>query len=212
MLNKHKLQRIAIATSALVAFGTTQLIANAETVTITGAIQGSTCSLSSSVGGGEIKSYTLGLGNVPLSTATSSPVAGTTFGTQTNLSFSLVAPGGGGACSFTNGTAGWDLSIAPAKSGFISTINGSTFLSNMVSLAEGGTDAVVRLFGGTTATPTNAITLTEAGSFVSSPTNPFQAKAASAITLGAIFAQPVANQKPNSGIFNSVLNLAIDYR
>ena len=212
MLNKHKLQRIAIATSALMAFGTTQLSANAETVTITGAIQGSTCSLSQTASGGETKSFTMGLGTVPLSTATSSPTAGTTFGTQTNLSFSLVAPGGGSACSFTNGTSGWDMSIAPAKSGFITTINGSTFLSNMVSLAEGGTDAVVRLLGGTTATPSNVITLTEAGSFVSSPTNPFQAKAASSITLGAIFAQPVANQKPNSGTFNSVLNLAIDYR
>ena len=34
MLNKHKLQRIAIATSALMAFGTTQLVANAETLTL----------------------------------------------------------------------------------------------------------------------------------------------------------------------------------
>ena len=53
MLNKHKLQRIAIATSALMAFGTTQLSANAETVTITGSITGPTCVLGQSAGGGQ---------------------------------------------------------------------------------------------------------------------------------------------------------------
>jgi hypothetical protein len=37
----------------LMAFGTTQLIANAETVTITGAIQGPTCVLGQTAGGGQ---------------------------------------------------------------------------------------------------------------------------------------------------------------
>jgi len=55
MLNKHKLQRIAIATSALMAFGTTQLSANAETVTITGSITGPTCVLGQTAGGGNHK-------------------------------------------------------------------------------------------------------------------------------------------------------------
>lgn len=216
MLNKHKLQRIAIATSALMAFGTTQLIANAETVTITGAIQGSTCGLSSDIGAGttESKNFTLPLGTIPLSTATSG-VAGTTFGTVQKLEFKLVAPGGGGPCTFTNGTAGWDMAVAPAKSGFITTIGSSTFLSNMISLADGGTNAVVKLTGGvgTTATaPSNEIALTEAGSFVSSSSSPFRALAASSITLGAQFAQPVASQKPTSGSYRSDLTLAITYR
>jgi hypothetical protein len=212
MLNTHKLQRIAITTSALVALCTTQLIAHAETVSITGDIKGSTCSLSLTVGGVETQSFTLGLGNVPLSNATSSPTAGTDFGSPVTLNFRLVAPGGGSACTFSNDTSGWDISIAPAKSGHITTINGSTFLSNMVDVANGGTDAVVRLSGGIGGIAPNPITLTEAGSFVSNPNNPFRAQAASAITLAARFAQPVANQKPNSGIYSSTLTLAVTYR
>ena len=47
MLNTHKLLRIAITTSALVALCATQLIAHAETVSITGDIKGETCVLSS---------------------------------------------------------------------------------------------------------------------------------------------------------------------
>ena len=217
MLNKHKLQRIAIATSAFLAFGTTQLIANAETVTITGAIQGSTCGLSSDVGTGttESKTFTLPLGTVPLTTPPATSAAGTTFGTIQKLEFKLVAPGGGSACTFTNGTAGWDMAIAPSKSGFITTIGTSTFLSNMVSLADGGTNAVVRLTGGvgtTLTAPSNEIALTEAGSFVSSQSAPFRAQAASAITLGAQFATPVANQKPSSGAYSSTLTVSVAYR
>lgn len=217
MLNKHKLQRIAIAASAFLAFGTTQLIANAETVTINGVIQGSTCGLSSDVGTGttESKSFTLPLGTVALTTPLATAAAGTTFGTIQKLEFKLVAPGGGSACTFTNGTAGWDMAIAPSKSGFITTIGTSTFLSNMVDLASGGTNAVVRLTGGvgtTLTAPSNEIALTEAGSFVSSSTAPFRAQAASAITLGAQFATPVANQKPSSGAYSSTLTVSVAYR
>jgi hypothetical protein len=217
MLNKHKLQRIAIATSAFLAFGTTQLIANAETVTITGLIQGSTCGLSSDVGAGttESKSFTLPLGTVALTVPSATVAAGTTFGTIQRLEFKLVAPGGGSACTFTNGTAGWDMAIAPSKTGFITTIGTSTFLSNMVGLADGGTNAVVRLTGGvgpSASAPSNEIALTEVGSFVSSQSAPFRAQAASAITLGAQFANPVANQKPTSGSYSSTLTVSVAYR
>ena len=144
MLNKHKLQRIAIATSALMAFGTTQLSANAETVTITGSITGPTCVLGQSAGGGAITNFTVGLGSVLLSSAASGN-AGTTFDTKKTLDFALTAAGGGVCPAFGTTATGWDIAIAPAKSGFLKTIGSSTFLSNMIGVAEGGTNAVVKL-------------------------------------------------------------------
>ena len=213
MLNKHKLQRIAIATSALMAFGTTQLIANAETVTISGTIQGPTCVLSTSAGSGAVTNFTVALPTAQLSAATSGP-AGTTFGTKGTVNFALTA-GGGGVCSFGGNASGWDVAIAPAKSGFLKTIGSSTFLSNMTSVVDGGTNAVVKLTGGVT-TASNDITLNDTGAevFVSAPnvSNAFKAQAASSIQLGVEFANPVSGLKPNSGTYNSTLTVGVTYR
>jgi hypothetical protein len=220
MLNKHKLQRIAIATSALMAFGTTQLIANAETVTITGTIQGPTCVLSTSSGGGETKNFNIALPTVQLSAATSGP-AGTAFGTKSFVTFALTQ-NGTTPCSFGGNATGWDVAIAPAKSGFLKTIGTSTFLSNMTSVADGGTNAVVKLTGGvapgaaTVANATNEITLSDTGAevYVSSPTvaNAFKALATSSIVLGAEFVNPTGGVKPNSGTYNSTLTVGVTYR
>ena len=214
MLNKHKLQRIAIATSALMAFGTTQLIANAETLNITGTIQGPTCSLSTSTTGSEIKSFTLALPTVALSGAASAATsaAGTVFGSAATTTFSLTAAGGGSACNFAGGASGWDMSIVPSQPGFISTIGGSsTYLSNMIDGANGGTNAVVKLLGGVGTTGTNELALSDAGAYASGPT-PFRALSTSSIALTAQFAQPVANTKPSSGTFSSTLTLGVNYR
>jgi hypothetical protein len=148
MLNTHKLLRIAITTSALVALCATQQIAHAETVSITGNIQGETCVLKSFGDLGEIRSKNLPLplGDFSLTTLSDTAAAGSVFGVRRHLNF-FLANQDGSFCTFRNGASGWDISIAPAKSGYITTINGATFLSNMVSLADGGTNAVVKLSG-----------------------------------------------------------------
>ena len=210
MLNKHKLQRIAIATSALMAFGTTQLIANAETLTITGTVQGPTCSLN--VGGAEGQTFSMALPTVLLASAASAATnpAGTVFGTAQTTTFSLTS--GGSACNFAGGASGWDISIVPSKADFISTINGATYLSNMIDGANGGTNAVVKLTGGVT-TATNDLTLTDAGpNYMSGGSTPFRALAASSIQLKAQFAQSGANTKPTSGNFSSTLTLGVSYK
>ena len=217
MLNTHKLLRIAITTSALVALCATQLVAHAETVSITGDIQGETCALRVRDGKDNLPiagpNFTLPLGTFDLTVPSDTAAAGTVFGTETILRFSLVSPGTTStSCNFSNGASRWDISIAPAKSGYITTINGATFLSNMVSLADGGTNAVVKLTGGLTNPPLNAITFTEAGSYVSSPSAPFKSTFDMSISLFAQFAFPVANQKPTSGVYSSTLTFAVTYR
>jgi len=215
MLNTHKLQRFALATSALMALGSTQPISHAETVSITGDIQGSTCELISPAKGGgptSRKFFKLPLGTFDLTEPSTAAAAGNVFGTVQTLEFRLNAPGSSSACTFENGTAGWELSIAPTKSGFITTIGTSTFLSNMVSLSDGGTDAVVKLTGGFSTSILNEIEISETGSFVRSQNKPFRAQATSSIFLGAQFAQPVANQKPNSGVYSSTLTISVVYR
>ena len=214
MLNTHKLKRIAITTSALVALCATQLIAHAETVSITGDIKGETCALrvrdaddQTIVG----PNFTFPLGTFDLTVPSATAAAGTVFGTQRIFRFNVVNPGTTFFCNFSNGASGWDISIAPAKSGYITTINGATFLSNMVSLADGGTNAVVKLSGSGVGA-IKALTLTEAGSYVSSPSNSFLSSRNESIFLGVQFAQPVANQKPSSGVYSSTLTLAVTYR
>ena len=216
MLNKHKLQRIAIATSALMAFGTTQLSANAETVTITGAITGPTCVLGQgSAGSGAVTNYTVALGNITLTSITANATAGTLIDAKKTLDFSLNAAGGGQCQAFGTAASGWDIAIAPAKSGFLKTIGTGTFLGNMITAADGGTNAVVKLTGGVT-TATNDINLNDTGEpvFISAPNtaNAFRAQAGSSIQLGVQFAQPVANQKPNSGNYSSTLTVGVTYR
>ena len=212
MLNTHKLLRIAITSSALVALCATQLIAHAETVSITGNIQGETCVLRVFGDPGEIRSKNLPLplGDFSLTTLSDTAAAGSVFGERRHLLF-FLANQDGSFCTFRNGASGWDISIAPAKSGYITTINGATFLSNMVSLADGGTNAVVKLSGNDGST-FNQISLTEAGSYVSSPSAPFKTPFDISISLFAQFAFPVANQKPTSGVYSSTLTFAVTYR
>jgi type 1 fimbria pilin len=203
---------LAITTSALVALCATQLIAHAETVSITGDIQGETCVLRVFGDPGEIRSKNLPLplGDFSLTTLSDTAAAGSVFGVRRDLFF-LLANQDGSFCTFRNGASGWDISIAPAKSGYITTINGATFLSNMVSLADGGTNAVVKL-SANDGSSFNQISLTEAGSYVSSPSAPFKTTFDSSISLFAQFAFPVANQKPTSGVYSSTLTLAVTYR
>ena len=203
--------RIAITTAALVALCATQLIAHAETVSITGNIQGETCALrvidpegNTIVG----PNFILPLGTFDLTVPSDTAAAGDVFGSQTIFRLGLVSPGTTSICDFSNGASGWNISIAPAKTGYITTINGATFLSNMVSLADGGTNAVVKLSGGIGSF--NAITLTETGSYVNSPSDRFSRPPS--IRLAAQFAQPVANQKPTSGVYSSTLTFAVTYR
>jgi type 1 fimbria pilin len=205
--------RIAITTSALVALCATHLIAHAETVSITGDIQGETCVLESFVNGvaSLSKNITLPLEDVPLTTLSDKAAAGSVFGKANFLNFNLVNQDGS-SCTSRNGASGWDISIAPAKTGYITTINGATFLSNMVSLADGGTNAVVKLSGFENFDNFFQITLTEAGSYVSSPSDPFKTELNSSMSLFAQFAFPVANQKPTSGVYSSTLTLAVTYR
>ena len=211
MLNTHKLQRFALATSALMALGSTQPISHAETVSITGNIQGETCVLQA-IDEGKIlpQNFTWPLGDFALTSLSDTAAAGSVFGTQKDVLFLLVNQDGS-FCTSQNGASGWDISIAPAKSGYITTINGATFLSNMVSMADGGTNAVVKLSGSGVGA-IKALTLTEAGSYVSSPSDPFKTEFNSSISLFAQFAFPVANQKPNSGVYSSTLVLAVTYR
>jgi hypothetical protein len=111
----------------------------------------------------------VGLGSVVLSSAASGN-AGTTFDTKKTLDFALTAAGGGVCQAFGTSATGWDIAIAPAKSGFLKTIGTGTFLGNMITAADGGTNAVVKLTGGVT-TASNDINLNDTGTdvFVSAP-------------------------------------------
>ena len=223
MLNKHKLQRIAIATSALMAFGTTQLIANAETLTLNGSITGPTCAVGISgtnASGGTSGTYTLNLGNITQS-ATTALATGETLVTSTPsvATFALTNPGTTTACTATGVV--WDISVAPTQAGFILTNNaatakkGETYLKNMITAAQGGTDAAVVLKAGVaTASPTTVLALNDAGVFagINSVLPTFTTSTASSISISAQFVHATNLQKPTSGSYNHTLNLGVTYR
>ena len=223
MLNKHKLQRIAIATTALMAFGSTQLIANAETLTLSGSITGPTCAVGISgtgTGGGTTGTYTMNLGNITQS-ATTALATGETLvtSTPTVATFTLTNPGTTTTC--TSNGAVWDISVAPTQTGYIltnqaaTTKKGETYLKNMIGAAQGGTDAAVVLKAGVaTASPTTVLALNDTGVFagINSTQPTFTTSTASSISISAQFVHGTNLQKPTSGTFNHSLNLGITYR
>lgn len=225
MLNKHKLQRIAIATTALMAFGSTQLIANAETLTLNGSITGPTCAVGISganAGGGTTGTYTLNLGNITQS-ATTALATGETLVTSTPsvATFALTTPGTTTACSAPG--VFWDISVAPTQAGFILTNQaatakkGETYLKNMIAAAQGGTDAAVVLkaaVGATVPATAPALALNDNGVFagINSVLPTFTTSTASSISISAQFVHATNLQKPTSGNYNHTLNLGITYR
>jgi hypothetical protein len=70
-------------------------------------------------------------------------------------------------------------------------------------------DCTPRLRGGSGGSSNKQITLTEGGSYLGSQSNPFLSAFDTTIWLVAEFAFPVANQKPNSGVYSSNLILAV---
>ena len=225
MLHSFKFQKIALATASLLAIGSYQASAQDATINISGQITASTCGLSVADTGNAAasgsNSKNILLGNY---TPTQSQVgnnAGTTFGNEKRVVFSLTngTQGGspGGCLISTNGK--WDVSLG-LSSNSVSTIGGKTFLRNS-STATGFTDAVVLLKSGvvsdlnTQATASlNELTLVDAaglgGNYLGGG---FTASSGSSIVLSAQF----ANSKPGNvsataGIFSQSIPLTIVYK
>jgi hypothetical protein len=199
------------------------------TLSITGQITASTCSVnvtdvgtSTTLGAGGLKN--LNLGTITPTNAGATGNAGTALGTAQKAVavFSLGNQANNSACSFS-GNSAWDMALL-LRSEQITTIGGNTFLKN--SLTTNATDAVVQLTGGvansvaaaSASNATNVLTLKGdlgiGGTYASGATAVanFTAGSASAIVVGAQFMRATNNAAPSTGLFTQSIPMAIVYK
>ena len=216
--------KINLTVAALAAGMGAYLSAHAQTndqanVTITGQITANTCAVNvADVGITTDTGKTatnLFLGNVAPTAGANGTVA-TLFGNPVSAMFTLGTPSNPAtSCTFGTGT-NWDLTLNLDPASQITTVSGSvigttTFLRNGIS----GTNAVVMLSGGSTATPSQAgaatlTPLTLGTSTFLSGNNSGVARTG-ALVLRAQWARTSASA-PTSGNYSQTIPLTVVYK
>ena len=112
MIKNLTKQKIAIATAMKLAFITAQAQTADGTVVITGQVNANTCKVNISDASG-VSPTNNGVRSVELGTVspTGTFSAGQLLGTKQNITFSLTASSGSGACTFAAGTTGWNMAL-----------------------------------------------------------------------------------------------------
>ena len=132
MIKNLTKQKIAIATAMTLAFITAQAQTADGTVVITGQVNANTCKVNISDASG-VSPTNNGVRSVELGTVspTGTFSAGQLLGTKQNITFSLTASSGSGACTFATGTAGWNMALDLQANQVNSTIASKPFLTNL---------------------------------------------------------------------------------
>jgi len=200
--------------------------ADTAQVTTTGQITSTTCVLTYSNFGSNAFSYVApnyALGNFTRSNLSGG--VGVAFGTPVGGSFGLDNPvKDGTGCAAVATRPGWDLSIQLGAEQITSipssTLGTTTFIKNALSAANGGTDAVVLLRGGsgsgsnlTISAASQALTLVpnagNTANYVGGGSTP--ASNISSKVLSAQFVSTTASA-PSAGRFSQTLTLLAVYR
>jgi hypothetical protein len=143
-------QTIALLSVIWVAFVCMHTRANAQetsTFDVTASVISSTCVLkmynADGISYGGTRSVNLPTANAPSGTGAGSPL-----GTAATVNFFLVPPSLSGACwDASEDTTPWNI-VMSLDANQITTIGTKTYLTNAITVAQGGTDAVVMLKGG----------------------------------------------------------------
>jgi hypothetical protein len=200
--------------------------ADTAQVTTTGQITSTTCVLTYASFGSTAFSYVApnyALGNFTRSNLSGG--VGVAFGTPVGGSFGLDNPAKDGqGCAAVATRPGWDLSIQLGAEQITSipssTLGTTTFIKNALSAANGGTDAVVLLRGGsgsgsnlTISAASQALTLVpnagNTANYVGGGSTP--ASNISSKVLSAQFVSTTA-AAPSAGRFSQTLTLLAVYR
>ena len=212
MIKNLTKQKIAIATAMTLAFITAQAQTADGTVVISGQVNANTCKVNISDASG-VSPTNNGVRSVELGTVspTGTFSAGQLLGTKQNITFSLTASSGSGACTFAAGTTGWnmalDLQSNQVNSTIFQTAPAKPYLVNTVT--TNASNIAVALFGSDS--PANHLTAIATGAgYQGTKLSTTGADVGSSLTMGAQFLTTSASA-PTPGLFSATVPLLIVY-
>jgi type 1 fimbria pilin len=207
MIKNLTKQKIAIATAMTLAFITAQAQTADGTVVITGQVNANTCKVNISDASG-VSPTNNGVRSVELGTVspTGTFSAGQLLGTKQNITFSLTASSGSGACTFAAGTTGWNMALDLQSNQVNSTIANKPFLTNLNG-TNPATNIGVALFDNS---GTQFTALLTGQGFLGTKLAATGVGSAANLTMGAQFMATSATA-PTAGLFQTTVPMLIVY-
>jgi type 1 fimbria pilin len=206
MISTFTKQKLALLASAMaLALMTAQAQSADGTVVISGQINANTCTLNIADSTGVASPTNKGTRSVELGTVSpTGTTVSTPFGTKQNITFSLSAASGTGACTFTSGT-GWNLAL-DLQSSQVSSVSGKPFLTNSATTGA-ATNVGVALFDNAGAQIT---TLATGQGYQGTKLSSTGVSSSASLTMGAQFIATSATP-PTAGLFSASVPLLIVY-
>ena len=207
MIKHSTIQKFSLVSSLAIALMSAQAQTADGTVVISGQVSANTCKVNISDASG-VSPTNNGVRSVELGTVspTGTFTAGQLLGTKQNVTFSLTAASGSGACTFASGTTGWNMVLDLQANQVNSTIASKPFLTNLNG-TNPATNIGVALFDNS---GTQFTTLLTGQGFLGTKLAATGVAAGTNLTMGAQFMATSASA-PTAGLFQTTVPMLIVY-
>ena len=207
MIKHSTIQKFSLVSSLAIALVSAQAQTADGTVVISGQVSANTCKVNISDASG-VSPTNNGVRSVELGTVspTGTFTAGQLLGTKQNVTFSLTAASGSGACTFASGTTGWNMVLDLQANQVNSTIASKPFLTNLNG-TNPATNIGVALFDNS---GTQFTTLLTGQGFLGTKLAATGVTSATNLTMGAQFMATSASA-PTAGLFQTTVPMLIVY-
>ena len=207
MIKHSTIQKFSLVSSLAIALVSAQAQTADGTVVISGQVSANTCKVNISDASG-VSPTNNGVRSVELGTVspTGTFTAGQLLGTKQNVTFSLTAASGSGACTFASGTTGWNMVLDLQANQVNSTIASKPFLTNLNG-TNPATNIGVALFDNS---GTQFTTLLTGQGFLGTKLAATGVAAGTNLTMGAQFMATSASA-PTAGLFQTTVPMLIVY-
>ena len=207
MIKHSTIQKFSLVSSLAIALMSAQAQTADGTIVISGQVSANTCKVNISDASG-VSPTNNGVRSVELGTVspTGTFTAGQLLGTKQNVTFSLTAASGSGACTFASGTTGWNMALDLQANQVNSTIASKPFLTNLNG-TNPATNIGVALFDNS---GTQFTTLLTGQGFLGTKLAATGVAAGTNLTMGAQFMATSASA-PTAGLFQTTVPMLIVY-
>jgi type 1 fimbria pilin len=207
MIKHSTIQKFSLVSSLAIALMSAQAQTADGTIVISGQVSANTCKVNISDASG-VSPTNNGVRSVELGTVspTGTFTAGQLLGTKQNVTFSLTAASGSGACTFASGTTGWNMALDLQANQVNSTIASKPFLTNLNG-TNPATNIGVALFDNS---GTQFTTLLTGQGYLGTKLAATGVTSATNLTMGAQFMATSASA-PTAGLFQTTVPMLIVY-
>ena len=207
MIKHSTIQKFSLVSSLAIALVSAQAQTADGTIVISGQVSANTCKVNISDASG-VSPTNNGVRSVELGTVspTGTFTAGQLLGTKQNVTFSLTAASGSGACTFAPLTTGWNMALDLQSNQVNSTIASKPFLTNLNG-TNPATNIGVALFDNA---GTQYTTLLTGQGYLGTKLAATGVTSATNLTMGAQFMATSASA-PTAGLFQTTVPMLIVY-